>query len=195
MVEQPQTLENNVAKEREDSQKNRVKATFSFLDHAMKIYNDTETYIKRGLTLFGLGTVIAGASFGAGQHLQSSPDTPTSDITPQQPVNHTPQPNTSQPQIIYVTPPPSQSGSVPHPEPAVSSPPVEQQPAPAVTPPVEQQPTPVVSSPPAEQQPAPAVHSSLISEELSQVKQAVNSVTDIEQDLSPFFGDDDDDDD
>lgn len=152
MVEQPQTTEKHTAEERKNNEKNnRVKATFSLLDHAVKIYNDTETYIKRGVTLFGLGTVIAGASFSAGQHLpnsqanllQSSPNTQTSDISSQQPVNQTIQPNTLQPQIIYIKPLPSQSETVPNPEPVMSSPPAEQPSAP------------VMSSPPAKQQAKP----------------------------------------
>lgn len=50
----------------------RVKATFHVLDHLLNIYNSSETYIKRGITLFGLGSVIAGVSFGAGQQINST---------------------------------------------------------------------------------------------------------------------------
>ena len=63
MVKQSQAIENNTAKECKDRQKDRAKAAFSLLDHFIKAYNNAETYIKRGLTLFGLGSIIAGASF------------------------------------------------------------------------------------------------------------------------------------
>ncbi len=231
MVEQPQIPENNTAKERKDSQKNRIKATFSLLDHVVRAYNNTETYIKRGLTLFGLGTVIAGASFGAGQRLpnnqvtlpQNSSDTQTVDVstnsTPQQPVNQSPQPNHLQPQIIYLTPPPSQPIIVPNTEPVVTPPPAEKQPEPVVTPPpVEKQPEPVVTPPPVEKQPEPVVtpppateqqpepvvasppiDSPSVSEKLSQIKQKVDSVqqisgtvANIKQDIIPIFGGGDD---
>ncbi|MCU0537804.1 MAG: hypothetical protein MUD14_28285 [Hydrococcus sp. Prado102] len=80
-----------------DQSKERVKAGFSVLDHFVKIYNSSETYIKRGLTLFGLGSILAGATFGGGQQLPSS------------------QQNTSverSPSIIYVQVP-AQSTAVP----------------------------------------------------------------------------------
>lgn len=86
-----QALEENQSKE-------RVKAGFSVLDHFVKIYNSSETYIKRGLTLFGLGSILAGASFGGGQQLPSS------------------QQNTSvgrSPSTIYVQVPTQPSASVP----------------------------------------------------------------------------------
>ncbi len=186
MVEQPKTIQDNAAQEHEDSQKNRIKATFSLLDHAVKIYNNTETYVKRGLTLFGLGTIIAGASFGAGQRLPNdkaivSPnsfDTPANNVannsTPQNPVNHSPQSNHSQPQIIYLTPPPSQSITVPNSQPVANPPAVEQQPEPVANP--------------------PAVDSLPVSGELAQVKQTIESVQEIsgtvaniKQDIIPLF--------
>lgn len=85
-----QVLEKSISKE-------RVKASFSVLDHFVKIYNYGDTYIKRGLTLFGLGSILAGATFGGGQQLPSS------------------QQNTSverSPSIIYVQVP-TQSASAP----------------------------------------------------------------------------------
>ncbi len=231
MVEQSQTVENNVAKEREDNKednkKDRIKATFSILDHAVKIYNNTETYIKRGLTLFGLGTVIAGAAFNVGQRLpndratlpESSSNTPTAEVdntsTPQEPASLFPQSNPSQPQIIYLKPLPSQSVTIPHSEPSVTPPPAAQQPPkPVVTPPAAQQPPQPVVTPPATQQPPqpvatpPAIQqppqptvastpsdSLPVSEELSQVKQTVESVekisdkvVNIKQDIIPLFG-------
>jgi hypothetical protein len=60
-----QALEKNLSKE-------QVKAGFSLLDHFVKLYNSGDTYIKRGLTLFGLGSILAGATFGGGQQLPSS---------------------------------------------------------------------------------------------------------------------------
>ncbi len=188
MVEQPQAIENNTAqdKEREDRQKNRTKATFSLLDHSIKIYNNTETYLKRGLTLFGLGSIIAGASFSVGQRLpnnevtlpQNFSDTPSSNLsstsTPQPPVNPTPQLNYPQPQIIYVTPPPMQSITVPKPKPIKTSTLAEIKPEPVVTSPsstpktipTNPQPEPVVTSPsstpkttPTNPQPEPVVTS------------------------------------
>ncbi|MDJ0593392.1 MAG: hypothetical protein QNJ72_25965 [Pleurocapsa sp. MO_226.B13] len=222
MVEQSQTVENNVAKEREDNKednkkdnkKDRIKATFSILNHAVKIYNNTETYIKRGLTLFGLGTVIAGAAFNVGQRLpnnqtalpESSSNTPTAEVdntsTPQEPASLFPQSNPSQPQIIYLKPLPSQSVTIPHSEPSVTPPPAAQQPPqPVATPPATQQPPQPVATPPATQQPPqPTVASTPsdslpVSEELSQVKQTVESVekisdkvVNIKQDIIPLFG-------
>ena len=211
MVEQPQAMENNTAKEHEDKQKNRTRATFSLLDHFLRVYNNSETYIKRGLTLFGLGSVIAGASFGVGQRLpnneatlpQQYSDSPASSLsstsTSQQPVNPTPQPNSSQPQIIYVTPPSTQSIIVPHPEPTKTLTSIESQPEPVVIPlpstsktsSTAQQPEPVETPSPVNSLPVP--------EKVSQVKQTVDSVqqisgalADIKQDLNPLFGGGDD---
>ncbi len=218
MVEQPQAVENNTAKdkEREDRQKNRTKATFSLLAHFVKVYNNTETYLKRGLTLFGLGSIIAGASFSVGQRLpnnevtlpQNSSDTPSSNIsstsTPQPSVNPTPQPNYPQPQIIYVTPPPIQSITVPNPEPTKTSTLVEIKPKPVVTAPpstpktipTKPQPEPVVTAPPStptNPQPEPVVtlppiNSLPVPEELAQVKQKVDSFQQILGTISSSLG-------
>jgi hypothetical protein len=223
MVEQqPQAIENNTSKEREDTHNSRTKAAFSLLDHFVKVYNNTETYIKRGLTLFGLGTILAGASFGVGQRLphnevtlpENSSNTPTSNLsstsTPQPPVNPTPQPHHPQPQIIYVTPPPTQSITVANPEPTKTSTSVESKPEPVVTTPpstpTNQEPKPVVTTPPStptNQAPEPVVAAPPnplpVPEELSQVKQTVDSfeqvsgaIANIQQDLNPLFGEGDD---
>ena len=200
MVEQNQ--DNNTAKEWEDRQKNRTKATFSLLDHCVKVYNDTETYIKRSFTLFGLGSIIAGASFSFGQGLsnnqvtlpQNTSDAPTSTLssthTPPQPVNLTPQP-----QIIYITPPPTQSITVQQPEVVVTSPtsvtkntsPIQQPEvvvtAPTSTPqniPTAEASEPVVAS--------PSTDSILVPEELSQVKQAADSLQQISGVISSSIG-------
>ncbi|MDJ0632786.1 MAG: hypothetical protein QNJ34_06305 [Xenococcaceae cyanobacterium MO_188.B29] len=107
--------------EEEKSKKERVKATFSLLNHLVKIYNEGETYVKRGLTLFGLGSIIAGVSFGAGQQvsqketdvLNSLNNSSTSQVqsNPQPVINHT-LPN-GQPSVIYLAPIHSQHGFIP----------------------------------------------------------------------------------
>jgi hypothetical protein len=100
------TLDSDLLKQ--DSKEQRIKATFSLLDHFVKAYNNGETFIKRGLTLFGLGSIIAGASFGAGQRLsteeiklpnQSADSTNVTLPSNTQPTHHAPS-------IIYVTPHP-----------------------------------------------------------------------------------------
>lgn len=75
--------------------------------------------------MFGLGTVIAGISFGAGQQISqkevdltnSSNNTSTSEVqsTPQ-PINNNAAP-TSPPSIIYLAPAPNQHNFIPtHPQ-------------------------------------------------------------------------------
>ena len=217
MVEQPQAMENITPKENEDKQQNRIKATFSLLDHAVKAYNNSETYIKRGLTLFGLGSVIAGASFSVGQNVpsdrvslsQNSDTTPTSNLTstsqPQQSANSSFQQNPPQPQVIYVTPP-SQPISVHNIQPI--NPPVATNSTPkpvntsATSAPENVSPKPVATNTPAATNPTPKpvnIPSSTnlppISEELSQVKETVDSVQQIsgaiagiKKDITPLFG-------
>ncbi len=140
---------------------------------------------------------------------QNSSDTQSSGLSstsiPQQPVNPTPQPKHPTPQIIYITPP-TQSITVSNPEPVVTSAPstpktipTNQQPEPVVTSapstpkttPTSQQPKPVVTPPPVNSLPVP--------EEISQVKQTVDSfkqvsgaIADIQKDLGPLFGEGDD---
>ena len=107
--------------EEEKGKKERVKATFSLLNHLVKAYNEVETYVKRGITLFGLGSVIAGVSFGAGQQvsqkeidmLNSLNNSSNSQVqsAPQQVINHT-LPN-GQPSVIYLAPVHSQHGFIP----------------------------------------------------------------------------------
>jgi hypothetical protein len=77
-----------------ESKKEKVKATFSLLDHFVKVYNSGESYVKRGITLFGLGTIFAGVAFGTGQQLPSS-EVKTSNKT----ASTAP---TTQPTVIYV---------------------------------------------------------------------------------------------
>ncbi|MEM8675634.1 MAG: hypothetical protein AAGF83_17440 [Cyanobacteria bacterium P01_G01_bin.67] len=115
MVEESNKVNNSDAEKSEDTKKERIKATFSLLDHTVslldhtvKIFNNTETYIKRSLTLFGLGTVMAGAAFSVGQRLfpSTQPPLPTSapdTAAPEAPLNPSPQIN--QPPIIYIQPP------------------------------------------------------------------------------------------
>ncbi|BAU64797.1 hypothetical protein STA3757_21730 [Stanieria sp. NIES-3757] len=172
MVEQSKTVTNNIA--REEQRTDRTKAAFSLLDHFVKAYNNGETYIKRGLTLFGLGSILAGASFSVGQRLpnhkvtlpQNSSDTPTANVsspsTSQAPAQPAPQP-----QIIYITPPTQAiAPASPTPEPVVKTPPIQ---------------------------------SPSVPEELSQVKQTLDSVqqisgamADIQQDFNPLFEGEDD---
>ncbi len=206
MVEQPQAIENKNSKEHQDRKKERIKATFSLLDRFIKVYNDTETYVKRAVTLFGIGSILAGASFSLGQRLpnnevtipQNSSDRLTSDSIPQQPVNSTSQPSHPQPQIIYVTPP-TQSITIPHSELIKTSTSIESTPKPVVdsppaTPkinPIKSSPKPVVESPPStpethpiEPSPEPVAKSTPpdplpIPEELLEVKQTVDSVQQI----------------
>ncbi|MGK7935113.1 MAG: hypothetical protein AB4206_04820 [Xenococcaceae cyanobacterium] len=107
--------------EEEKGKKERVKATFSLLNHLVKAYNEVETYVKRGITLFGLGSIIAGVSFGAGQQvsqketdmLNSLNNSSTSQVqsAPQQVINPT-LPN-GQPSVIYLAPVHSQHGFIP----------------------------------------------------------------------------------
>lgn len=142
MVEQLQAMESTTPKKNEAKQNNRIKATFSLLDHAVKAYNSSETFIKRSLTLFGLGSVIAGASFSIGQNIssnqvalpQQSVDTPTHNLTststPQKSLNSSSQtnpsqtnlsqPNPPQTQVIYLTPP-NQSITVHNQQPTTQS--------------------------------------------------------------------------
>jgi hypothetical protein len=200
MVEQSKTVANDIPKESEEKQTSRTKAAFSLLDHFVKVYNNSETYIKRGLTLFGLGSILAGASFSVGQRLpndkvtlpQNSSDTPTATVS--SPSNSQPpaQPNHSQPQIIYITPPTQAiAPASPTPEPNKTSISVDSKPEPVVTPPpstsTPQPPEPVVKTPP--------IKSPSVPEELSQVKQTLDSVqqisgamADIQQDFNPLFG-------
>lgn len=197
MVEQSKTVTKNIV--REEQRTDRTKAAFSLLDHFVKAYNNGETYIKRGLTLFGLGSILAGASFSVGQRLpnhkvtlpQNSSDTPTANVS---------SPSTSQPpaqpQIIYITPPTQAiAPASPTPEPNKTSISVDSKPEPVVTPPpstpTPQPPEPVVKTPP--------IQSPSVPEELSQVKQTLDSVqqisgamADIQQDFNPLFGGEDD---
>lgn len=192
MVEQPQGIENNTVQEGKDRQKNRAKATFSLLDHFVKVYNNAETYIKRSLTLFGLGSIIAGASFSVGQRLPSNEVTlPKSSSSTNTSSNFTSQPIDSKPQIIYVTPPPNQPITSPHPEPTKttsveSEPIVTSSSSPSETTPANRQPEPIVtsSSSPSETTPAnrqpeplvtpPSIDSLPVPKQLSEVKQTVD---------------------
>ncbi|AFZ34180.1 hypothetical protein Sta7437_0580 [Stanieria cyanosphaera PCC 7437] len=212
MVEQSKTVTNNIDQEREEQQTNRTKAAFSLLDHFVKAYNNGETYIKRGLTLFGLGSILAGASFSVGQRLPNNEvtlpqnsNTSTSNVS--SPSTAQPAP---QPQIIYITPP-TQASADNTPEPNKTSISVDSKPEPVVTTPP---PTPtsqpsesVVTTPPPTPtaQPsepvvtAPQIKSPSVPKELSQVKQTLDSVqqisgamTQLKQDFNPLFGEEDD---
>lgn len=161
---QNQTVAQNQAEEKNNN-KERVKAAFSLLNHFVKVYNLGETYIKRWITLFGLGTVIAGISFGAGQQISQkevdvtngSNNTSTSEVqsTPQ-PVNHNVAP-TAPPSIIYLVPAPNQHNFIPTHTPVSpvrsdTSNNFQVQPAPAATP----TPTPPTITNNTPVQPAPA---------------------------------------
>ena len=153
--------------EEEKGKKERVKATFSLLNHLVKAYNEVETYVKRGITLFGLGSIIAGVSFGAGQQvsqketdmLNSLNNSSTSQVqsAPQQVINPT-LPN-GQPSVIYLAPVHSQHGFIPTHNPLPVTAPtnttnLQVQPAPTPVPasktatssPVQPAPTPVATS-------------------------------------------------
>lgn len=119
---QNQTVAQDRAEEN-NNKKERVKAAFSLLNHLVKAYNLGERYIKRWLTLFGLGTVIAGISFEAGQQISQkevnvtngSSNTSTSEVqsTPQPAVNNHAVP-TVPPSIIYLAPAPNQHNFIPN---------------------------------------------------------------------------------
>ena len=164
--------------EEEKGKKERVKATFSLLNHLVKAYNEVETYVKRGITLFGLGSIIAGVSFGAGQQvsqketdmLNSLNNSSTSQVqsTPQQVINHT-LPN-GQPSVIYLAPVHSQHGFIPTHNPLPITAPtnttnLQIQPAPTPVPasktatssPVKAAPTPIPASKTATSSPVKAV--------------------------------------
>ena len=117
---QNQTVVPSQAEEQE-SKKERVKATFSVLDRVVKAYNEGETYVKRGITLFGLGSLIAGISFGAGQQVSQREVNTANDLNNSSTaeVQPTPQPvpnhpvSTPPPSVIYLTPMPSQHSVIP----------------------------------------------------------------------------------
>lgn len=191
MVEESNKVNNSDAEKSEDTKKERIKATFSLLDHTVKIFNNTETYIKRSLTLFGLGTVMAGAAFSVGQRLSPStqPPLPTSapdTEAPEAPLNPSPQIN--QPPIIYIQPPNEpQKDLNSQPTPVLP----QQAPQPLDTAPQ----TPQVATQPQPEVTPPQVTSQPIKEKLSQAKETVDSVEkisytlkDIQQDIVPFFG-------
>ena len=214
-------MENTIPQKTEEKQKNRIKATFSLLDHAVKAYNSSETFIKRGLTLFGLGSVIAGASFSVGQNIasnqitlpQKSVDTLTPNLTStstfQKPLNSSsqtnpPQTNPPQPQVIYLTPP-NQSITVHNQQPTnQSSRRAHQQselvttnspapaPSPAPTPaPVNQAQKSVNTSPATNPKPIPDKQSQIL-ETVESVQQISGAIADIKQDFTPLFGEQDD---
>lgn len=128
----------------------RVKAAFNFLDHFLKIYNSSETYITRGIALFGLGSVIAGISFGVGQQINSTQQVNSdhqhqvsSAPTSQQSVNSTstvaPPPTPQSPSVIYLPIPANQNwtNSTPVKVPtSVSSPAITNQKQAVTSPPV-----------------------------------------------------------
>ena len=201
MVEQSKTVTNNIA--REEQRTDRTKAAFSLLDHFVKAYNNGETYIKRGLTLFGLGSILAGASFSVGQRLpnnevtipQNSSNTPTATVSSPSPSQPPVQP-ASQPQIIYITPP-TQAIALPSPtpEPNKTSISVDSKPEPVVT----TSPSSSTSQPPKPIVKTPPIQSPSVPEDLSQVKQRLDSVqqisgamADIQQNLNPLFEGEDD---
>jgi hypothetical protein len=117
-VEQLQpTQENSVSTSSDENRRKkkikgeRVKAAFNLLDHFLTIYNSSETYIRRAITLFGLGTVIAGVSFGAAQQINSTQQVTSnressSVLSKQQPADSTPAvapaPKPQTPSVIYV---------------------------------------------------------------------------------------------
>ena len=128
---QNQTVSQSPTEEQEQkSKKERVKATFSILDRVVKAYNEGETYVKRGLTLFGLGSLIAGISFGAGQQISQQEVNTAKDVngdstaevrTTSQPIIHHSIP-TPPPSVIYVTPVPGQHSFTHTPVPTATSP-------------------------------------------------------------------------
>ena len=105
-----QTVTQNQTEEK-NNRKERVKAGFNLLNHFVKIYNEGETYVKRGLTLFGFGSIIAGIAFGAGQQISQKEVNAVNDSTsavqstPQPAINHTAP--TPPPAVIYLAPTPA----------------------------------------------------------------------------------------
>jgi hypothetical protein len=202
------TLDSDLLKQ--DSKEQRIKATFSLLDHFVKAYNNGETFIKRGLTLFGLGSIIAGASFGAGQRLsteeiklpnQSADSTNVTLPSNTQPTHHAPS-------IIYVTPHPSQQVFIPTPTSTPStattnseSTPVVNSPTPSSQPVTKNsaenqtvatsssESTPVVSSPTPSPQPVPknsAENQTVASSSSASSKPIVETLSEVQQVVEPI---------
>ncbi|MEM7759489.1 MAG: hypothetical protein AAF298_15385 [Cyanobacteria bacterium P01_A01_bin.40] len=192
MVEESNKVNNSDAKKSENTKKERIKATFSLLDHTVKIFNNTETYIKRSLTLFGLGTVMTGAAFSVGQRLSPSTQPPlpqpaSDNAAPEAPLNPSPQIN-QPPQIIYIQPPNE-------PQQDLNSQPIPALPQQAPTPVDTTPQTPQVATQPQPKVILPQVTSQPVQEKLSQAKETVYSIeqisytlNDIQQDIVPFFG-------
>lgn len=194
----------------------RVKAAFNILDHFLTIYNSSETYLRRAITLFGLGTVIAGASFGAAQQINSTQQVgsnreSSSPLSQQQSVDSTsavaPAPKPQAPSVIYVPVPANQTWTNHTPvQPSTSAnsltttnqkqvvtpPPVNTQPKPSSTTTV----TTATSDQPQvksvkEEYPVESINSSsdrlkLVKEDIQQAKQVVEDVQEIAEVAEPL---------
>ncbi len=175
----------------ENNKKERVKAVFSVLDHVVKIYNSGESYIKRGLTLFGLGSIIAGVSFGASQQVNHTQKTHSQPIhsqataTANQSSTPVVTPTNQTPQIIYVQVPANPNWNSPTPvktstsassvantkqNQVIAPPPIKNQPKPITV--ANTKPKPAIAPPPAKTKPKPISVSSVVSDksDRSQIK-------------------------